>query len=691
MGRHDARGKSAVELNLEQKRALALAKARLRAKQLGSVQHPEFDGSNVPGYNPQTGMVERQFNMGESAWLGAADTSTLSFGDEISSWGVAGIENLRGNDVPREKILREMRRNAQLAQQQNPWSHLAGQVGGALALGAATRGASFGHNAASLLGRVIGGGLTGAAYGGAYGVGSGEDTTSRLTEGAIGAGIGAATGGAFPLAAEGVSRSYRGIVDALSSNRTARQVGTSPDVLRMLGQAMDADGTRGPVGQANMARAGQDAMLADAGPNARAILDTAIQRGGPGGVAAREAITARTTRSAGALTDALDNTLGQPQGVTAARSAIRQGSAGARSGAYNTAYETPIDYASQQGQALEQLIRGRVPGSVINQANRIMQLEGESSRQILARVADDGSVAFETLPDVRQIDYITRALNQAAESGEGAGALGGQTTIGRAYQNLSREIRDTLRDAVPEYGQALQTAADPIRRSKAVELGSKLLSPSMTRDQVDEAVSGMTGPERQALAQGVRSRLDDMMANVTRTVQDGDTTAREAIKGLKELSSRANREKLATAIGQQQADTLFAEIDRAATSFELRAAVAENSKTYARQATDRRIAEMTEPGAIGKALQGQPIKATQRIAQALTGQTPERITARQEGIYADLARILTQPQSRQVFDAVDSLGRTDQATQLMMERISQALTAGRLSYPATTLLQDMRR
>jgi len=675
-----------MELNIEQKRALALARARLRAKKLGSVQHPEFDGSNVPGYDPKTGMVGREYGMGGSAAMGAADTATFGFGDELASFAGSAISG-----IPREQVLSEMRGNAQTAQEQNPGSYLAGQVGGAIAQGVATRGASIGQNAPTLLGRVAGGAATGALYGGGYGLGSGEDTTSRLTEGVMGAGIGGLAGGAFPLVAHGVSRAYRGVANALAGRQSAQQAGTTPEVLRMLSQAMDADGTRGPVGQANMARAGQDAMLADAGPNARAVLDTAIQRGGPGGVAARDAITARTDRAGQALTGALDNTLGQPQGVTAARSTIRQGTAGARSAAYNQAYATPIDYAAPQGQALEQLIKGRVPGSVISQANRIMQLEGEQSRQILASVADDGSVVFEQLPDVRQIDYITRALNQAAESGEGAGALGGQTTLGRAYQNLSREIRDTLKGAVPEYEQALQTAADPIRRSKAVELGSKLLSPSMTRDQVDEAVSGMTGPERQALAQGVRSRIDDMMANVGRTVQDGDTTARESIKALKEMSSRANREKLATAIGQQQADALFDELDRVATSFDLRASVAENSKTYARLATDRKIGEITEPGTIAKALQGKGIKSAQRLAQVLTDQTPERVAARQEGIYSDLARLLTQPQSQQVFNAIDNLGKTDAATQLMVERIARALPSGRLAYPTTTLAEDIRR
>ncbi|MCZ4089323.1 hypothetical protein [Sinorhizobium psoraleae] len=159
-----------------------------------------------------------------------------------------------------------------------------------------------------------------------------------------------------------------------------------------------------------------------------------------------------------------------------AREGIRTGTQGARGDAYRIAYEQPINYADPRGQAIEQVIKTRVPQSAINEANALMRVEGASSKQILARVADDGTVTFEQLPDVQQLDYITRGLNEAAKKGEAAGAMGGQTALGRAYEGLSREIRSTLRDLVPEYGQALDVAADAIGQSKAVELGSKALS-----------------------------------------------------------------------------------------------------------------------------------------------------------------------------------------------------------------------
>lgn len=645
---------------------------------------PEYVPPGVEGYDPKTGAVTRQFGMGGSAAHGAADTLTFGFGDEVASYLGSAISGL-----PRDQVLSEIRANQALAQEQNPGSYLTGQLAGGVAQGVAsgplTASARFAGS--SLLPRVGAGMVDGLVAGGIYGAGSGTDAESRALEAAKGGATGLVAGGAFPLLSAGASKVFETARNAMFARPIARQAGADPETLRLLSGVLDADGSLGPMGQANMARAGQEAMLADAGPNARSVLDTAIQRGGPGAVEARQAISSRTDRSAQAIAQALDNSLGAPEGVTAARTAIRQGTAAARGSAYDDAYKAAIDYADPRGQAIENIVKTRVPQSAIAEANALMRAEGHSSSQILAKVADDGSVAFEKLPDVRQLDYITRGLNEVADQADGAGKLGGTTAKGRAYQNLSGEIRDQLRDLVPAYGKALETAADPIRRSKAVELGSKLLSPSMTRDQVEEAVRGMTGPERDALAQGVRSQLDDAMANVTRTIQDGDTGAREAVKAIKGLSSRANREKLTSAIGKEKADALFEEIDRAATSFDLRASVAENSKTYARQATDQRVKDMTGPGAIGTAAQGSPMQAAKRIVQSLTGQTPERLRGKEDAVYSEIARLLTRQggAGQNVYDAVGTIGQTDQATQIMADRIARALLGPKLSYPAAML------
>lgn len=674
----------------------------LAVKQLQS-QSAAPENPTVPGgYSSGPGWTKPATAFGS----GIADMAMFGFGDEIgAALDSAGSKILPWREpVSYEQALEKTRADQRSLAESNPVSNIAGKVVGGVgsAVGLGKAGLSLAANApagAGLGSMIARGAADGALLGGAYGLGSGEDgILNRGYEAGKGALIGGAIGGVVPVATKGISSAYRSIVDALAANRAAQGAGTSPEVARMLSNVLEADGSLGPQGAQNMARAGQEAMLADAGPNARSVLDTAIQSGGPGSVSARNAIDSRVARGADDLTTALDDNLGAPKGVFSARKEIADQARPILRDAYEGptgAYAQPINYAAPEGQALEKTIAGRVPGDIIKSANRLMQLDGNTSKQILANIADDGSVTFQQLPDVRQIDYITRALRQASESGEGQGALGGQTQIGAAYQRLAKDIRGQLRGLVPEYGNALDLAADPISRSQAVELGAKAISPSMRTDQFADALDGMSIAEKGAVSQGIRSEIEHRVSQVTRTVQDGNVDAREAIKALKDLSSRANREKVTLAIGDKAANKLFDEVDRIATSFELRAGVAENSKTFARQAVSGRIDEITAPGVLGKTAQGEPIKAGKRLVQLLTGQTPEKLAARQQQVYSEIADFLTRPASQAIpaFRAMTNYGSQTVTNQAQAKAIADFLSSAgrRLAYPLTGQLEDNLR
>lgn len=685
----------------EQQRALALARARRRREEAGGAQldrgHanvPQYVPPGAEGYNPATGEVTQPIGRGRSFLHGAADTGTFGFADELASYAGSALTG-----VPREQVLSEMRGLQQSAQEQNPGSYLAGQLAGGVAGGVAGAPASatarLTTRATPMLGRIAAGMADGAAFGGLYGAGSGVDAQGRATEAAMSGGLGALAGGAFPLVAAGASRAFEAGRNAIGANRIARQAGASPEALRVLDGVMQGDGSLSQRGATNMGRAGADAMLADAGPNARQVLDTAIQRGGPGAVRATDAIGSRARNASRVLTQTLDRTLGRPEGVNAAQNTIRNTTRGAVNSAYERAYSQPINYSAPSGRAVEDIIN-RIPGRIaqraIASASEQMAYDGLPRMQGLISIADDGSVTFRQLPNVMQADYIKRALNSIVE--DGTDSLTGKMSSDAAFASrMARDLRDALSEAVPDYKLALQTAADPLSRQSAIRLGARILSPGMTRDQVAEAVKGMTRPERTALAQGIRSQIDDAMANVTRTVQDGDTGSREAIKALRDLSSRANREKLALAIGKDKADVLFRELDRVSTSFDLRASVAENSKTFARQATSEGIRDRAAGGVVRAAAKGEPINATKRIVQTLTGETPERVRGREDAVYNELAQLLTRQggAGKDIYDAIQKIGQTDAATALMASRINRALSGPHLSYPLATQSEGMRR
>lgn len=603
----------------------------------------------------------------------------------VGEYADEGLGNLAGwMGLQDAQTATDAIRGGQADMDQNyPKTATALRVGGGVTGSLAAAGALPWYAPQSLgMGALYGGtvgGVGGAVEGAVSGYGSGTDATSR-TENAgnraiVGGGLGALLGTAAPFVASGVGNAARWGLDQLNVAREARQAGLSRPSFEILTRAMEADGSLAGQGAQRIAAAGPEGMLADAGPNAQTLLDVVAQRSGPAANLARDRLEARATRAGPQVNDALDNALGVPRGMDTMETGIRQGSAAARGNAYDAAYAAPINYADPAGQRLEALL-ARVPGDMIGRANRLMQIEGQQSNQILARIAPDGTVTYTRLPDVRQLDYITRAINLAAESGDGAGALGGQTALGRAYQNLSREIRQSVRGLVPEYGVALDTAAEPIAARQALQFGERMLSPATTRDEVATMFAGMSQAERRQAAAGVRSYIDEKLANVSRALTDNNMDAREAIKAVKDLSSRANREKITALIGQREADTMFRYIDQAAQSLELRANVATNSKTFVRTDTDRTIKEATTGGLLGSVRAGEPVGSTKKLVQGLLGGTEADNLARQDAVYSELASALTGNNPQQVLRNLQRIARANPRNAAIARTIG-----GLLGYP----------
>lgn len=565
---------------------------------------------------------------------------------------------------------------------------LGGSVAGALPLAVAAGPSLAAQAAGTVGGRAVQALGLGAAVGGAEGAiyGAGEQDGGRLNNammgGAIGAGLGGALGAAAPYTAEGLKRAISGLrgsdVRVIQS-----QLSVTPATARVIKNALDA----GDVNEAMAAlnRAGPGAMLADAGQPARELLDAAANAGGRGGTIARQAVDERAALASEQMTAALDRHLGQPQGIREAQRAVRDSTSSARAAAYNAAYSQPIDYSAGRGQALEGYLR-RVPQSAINRANELMRLEGVESAQIMARVADDGSVTYTRMPDVRQLDYITRALGDVAAEADGKGALGGTTQLGRGYGNLATSIRQTLRREVPEYGTALDTAADAIKRTQAIDLGASLLRSGTTREEVAQGMRGMSRAERDAFKQGIRQNIDDTLANVTRTMTDPNTDIREGSRLLREMSSRASREKIQMALGGRAARELTEELEQAAVAYELRAAIAANSKTAIRQSIQGGVEQQTAPGMIEVLGQGKPLEASQRFVQLFTGSSPEAQRLRQMGIYEEIATVLTQTRGA---DAQRALNVVQRAMNGQVVTDRQAAMVGR-TIAATGVLAGNR-
>lgn len=639
-------------------------------------------------------------SMGRSAALGAAQGLTLGFADELAGMGRAVAKSFAGaftpgvdDDVSDVRIDREATERARAAfneaEEANPGSFLAGEIAGAvgssmLPAGAAIKAGALTAAPKSLIGRTAAGMGGGAAIGAADGAvrGAGEAEEGSRLEGAkegaaVGGLVGAGAGLVAPLVGEGVRNVVRRI-RSRPDREVAAAVNASPESVEIVGRMLGNDGADA-IGRI---RAGGDqAMLADAGPASAGLLDASIQRAGPGGAIAREAITQRSTAAGREIDSALDQFLAPSGGTSGVKSAARdiaQRTAGIRARAYEKAFAAPIDYASEQGRVLEEVfakIPARTLRSAIQDANEEMVSLGLRNQQILAEIAEDGSVSLREMPNVRQLDAIKQALDRA---GSVEDVFGRPTKEALRPRRLARELRAAIGKAVPEYDRAVKLGGQKIAEDNALQTGRRILQPGFTREDVADALETASSAELKAAKIGLRRQIDEVIKNVKRSIGDANMDAREGIKAMKELSSGAVREKVSLVLGQKAAKTLFDRIDRASKGFELAAATADNSRTFARLSMDDAIKEVTEPGAIMSLLEGSPVQSSRRILQVVTNATPQARRDIEERIAGEIASLLTSSRGAEAAaqaEKIIALLASRPKTEAIAERAGQIATA----------------
>lgn len=623
--------------------------------------------------------IARKQSSGVFGTLGDIGATAVSGFPFVGQW----TDELFGaGDPVRQQVARERVKNFEA---DNPKSAAALRIAGGLSTLPLLRGAAgiLPETLPAQIGLgLVGGGVGGAAEGAISGYGRGETAAQRSDfaskDALIGGGLGALLGGVAPIAAKGAGWMARKAADTFTTNQQARKAGFAPEVAKALARGMQADDALTGAGARRIAAAGPDAMLADAGPTSRSMLDTAIQRAGPAARVATDAIEGRAIAARQNLESSLDTALGAPAGVRETARDIAGSTAARRGAAYDFAYSQPIDYASDAGRAVEDVFSRTPPDilrSAVKRANDEMIVAGKRNMQILADIGDDGKVAFREMPNAIQVDMLKRKLGDMAA--EAVDQFGRPTSDGRMIGRLAKELRDAGAEAIPGYREALKLGGDKIAEDSALDLGVKLFSPATTREMVAEQTKGMMPAERARLAQGLRSRIDEALSNVQRTVMDGNTDAREAVKIIKDFSSRANREKLTAAIGQAQADRLLADIDQAAMALDLRAGVATNSRTYARQVMNETIAP--SGGVVENMMRGEPVNAGKRAVQVLTGYTDDAMRARNDRIASDIAKALTGPRGQNAvaaLNAISSVGKSAKRSEIAAQLLGRSIAAG---------------
>lgn len=377
-----------------------------------------------------------------------------------------------------------------------------GQAAGAAQMQRSTLGA---------LGRLSG---MGAATGAVSGAGSAEEG-SRLSGAGTGAVIGGAAGAALPVA----MRTGKG---ALGWARE-RLFPTSAAVeQRALGKLSRAAGEANLTPQQIEAQLAQDRAMG---------VPSVVANVNPALADLAEAVAQRT----GAGARKVEETLGRQQ-------------RGARERTYMQAVKglKPGDYYADEERMVEAL--RKKAGNIYDRAYGVgevtdpkiatiletpeLKAAWETARKIaeaqasLAKIrgedpakyklreiyefvtAPDGRVIgmnMKEVPDVRTLDYMKRALDAQIKTGfasENAAVRANASTL----KEIRNELRDTLKDRVPEYKKALSGYAGDIEVIDAMRAGYSDFG-KLDHEQIMKMVAGMTQSEKEAFRTGVARNI----------------------------------------------------------------------------------------------------------------------------------------------------------------------------------------
>lgn len=577
-------------------------------------------------------------------------------------WIDEGLEKI---DPGRAKSMRGL---SDAMERQNPYEsatlNITGGVISAVPLAMGAPGAAAakfvqgGKSVAGRIGRGLALSVPGGAVEGALSFAGRGETREERMEGAktgavVGGGLAGVLGVFAPLIGAGAA-SLAKRIKKLDAQTIADQFGISQPAARVVKRYLQNDDL--DAAQDFLSRAGDDAMLAEAGPATRQGLDDAMATGGEALAIARPRVAERMNSAATGWLKTLDDVLGTADGgIKGAAKDIARGSAAARKAAYDRAYAQPTPMAGPAAEAIQGVLDRITPETfeaAMKEAAAEARDAGLRNFNILAQIDDAGNVVFSQPPSVQELDYLARGLSNVVDAG--TDKMTGQMSPAAARAaRQAQALRDAMKEGVEGYETALKLGGDKIRETQALVMGRKLLNEATTVEDVRAAMNGASDAAKAAARKGLRENLEAVMGRARATIADleagamdfetGMNNAAQAVAAIRNLTSKNNFQKSRFVLGTD-AKRLFDELEKVGDALVLRAAVARNSATAIRTAGREAIQAEVEPGLLRRTAGnlGNPLDAAKEVSQTIAGIDPRSLTDQQRAYFAEIADALTQ-------------------------------------------------
>lgn len=511
--------------------------------------------------------------------------------------GLGRAASLINENTPEENAAR-IRAMIGLEEKERPKTafglKMAGGIVGTTPLIAAAP-AAFGATGANLASRSLAGAASGAALGGA-------DAATRGQSAAQGALIGGVVGGAAPAVAAGAGKVAEKIAAALRGDKAAQAA-----LQGLSGEGMDVAAAR-----AQLAGMGDDAMLANLGPNLQRQAGGLAATPGRAQTIVRGALDRQAAGAGQRVETAAAQALGPRQNIVQAADDLILQRAQAATPLYDQAYKTPITVT----QKIADLFKAPAVKSAWTKAQRLAANEGIP--------IDPANI------DTRALDYLKRGLDDAI----GIAQRRGGNQEARALMGLKDTLVSELDAMNPVYAQARQAFAGPSAMMDALEEGTKIFQRNVSPDALSKTISAMSASERDAFQQGARQQLQNVMG-----------TARNDANAAKALFEQGyNAEKLKLLLGPDAAQSFLKSLGIEKTFQKTANVVAQNSETAARLSAQEALGirqpggfspkNAYEAGGTAGALRAGALRLADKALGSMS-------VAKQQKMHEALARILT--------------------------------------------------
>lgn len=422
-----------------------------------------------------------------SAGMGAIDGLTLGFADEIGG----GLQALFGDGTYTE-YRDQLRAEFDQARQDNPGAYLAGDLAtalnpyglGTLAIKGAAKAVGAGNRLANA-NALVKAGTYGAGESAiaSYGANRENNADGMLTNSALGALTGAGLQAGLGVGGRFAGTAMEALDGLVSSQASKGQ--------RAVTKALNNDGINTPQQLRDVG--GNQAMVADAGPNTQALLRQTAMRQGEAQRRAVDALEQRNRtapqRVANAVNDATADVGGSGTTARTKLSRIEEAAKAKATPLYQAAYSKPV----METPELDDLMS--VPA--VKQAMKQAEIDMANSRDpVMGRDPQGAGLT------PRLLHYTMKALGNKGEV-----LSKGSRERGAAYFQLRDELRQALVSQNKEFAAAQKLWSDKSAFGRAVKDGENALGRNDRLANQVEDYRAMTETERAAFRIGVGDDL----------------------------------------------------------------------------------------------------------------------------------------------------------------------------------------